>query len=114
MPMADFAFYKDVYLGELIPEKAFPGMALRAKEYLARLQRIYQVTIPGEESMKMAICAVAEGIYSHSKRRGGVTAASVGQVSVHYEGSDQAERWLQRELYTKAAIYLEISRGVAV
>ena len=114
MPMADFAFYKDVYLGELIPEKAFPGMALRAKEYLQRLQRIYQVTAAGEESLKMAICAVAETIYAHSKRRGGVSAASVGQVSVHYEDSDQAERLLQRELYGKAAIYLEISRGVAV
>ena len=101
-------------MGELIPEKAFPGAALRAKEYLQRLQRIYQVAVPGEESMKMAVCAVAETIYSHAKRRGGVSAASVGQVSVHYDDSNQAERLLQREMYTKAAIYLDISRGVAV
>ena len=76
--MADFTFYTDVYMGELIPEKAFPGMALRAQEYLQRLQRIYQVSVPGEDSLKMAVCAVAEAIFAHSKRRGGVTAASVG------------------------------------
>ena len=114
MPMADFAFYKDVYMGDLIPEKAFPGMALRAQEYLQRLQRIYRVTAAGEESLKMAVCAVAEAIYAHSKRRGGVTAASVGQVSVRYEGSDRSDRSLQRELYDKASIYLDIFRGVEV
>ena len=112
MPMADFTFYRDVYLGELIPEKAFSGMALRAMEYLQRLQRIYQVTVSGEESMKMAVCAVAETIFAASRRRGGVTAASVGQVSVRYEGSDRADKALQRELYEKASIYLDISRGV--
>ena len=112
MPMADYGFYKDVYIGDLIPEKAFPGMALRAQEYLQRLQRRYRVTVPGEESLKMAVCAVAETIPAHSKRRGGVSAASVGQVSVHYEGSDRADSLLQRELYEKASIYLEISRGV--
>ena len=112
MPMEDFTFYRDVYMGELIPEKAFPGMALRAREYLQRLQRIYQVNVSGEESFKMAVCAVAETVFAHSKRRGGVTAASVGQVSVRYEGGDRTERSLQRELYDKASIYLDIFRGV--
>ena len=113
MPMADFAFYRDVYLGAAIPEKAFSGMALRAREVLERFQRIYQVTVPGEDSYKMAVCAMAESLYAHSKRRGGVTAASVGEVSVHYGDSRQADTQLQRELYGKAAIYLDISRGVS-
>ena len=60
MPMADFAYYTDAYLGTAIPEKAFPGMARRAEEALQRLQRIYQVKVPGEDSRKMAICAMAE------------------------------------------------------
>lgn len=110
--MTDFTFYTDVYMGELIPEKAFPGMALRAREYLQRLQRIYQVSVPGEDSLKMAVCAVAEAIFAHSKRRGGVTAASVGQVSVRYDLSDRADTVLQRQLYEKASIYLDICRGV--
>ena len=112
MPMADFAYYKDTYLGTAIPENAFPGMAKRAEEGLQRLQRIYRVSVPGEESLKMAACAVAEAIYAHSKRRSGVSAATVGQVSVRYEGSDRADSLLQRQLYEKASIYLEVSRGV--
>ena len=112
MPMADFAYSKDTYLGTAIPEKAFPGMAKRAEEALQRLQRIYWVTVPGEDSRKLAVCAMAEAVYAASKRRSGVTAASVGEVSVHYGNSESADKALQRQLYEKASIYLEISRGV--
>ena len=112
MPMADYAFYRDVYLGTTIPEKAFPGMILRAEENLDRFQRYYRVSVPGEDSRKLALCAMAETLYAHSRRSGGMTAASVGEVSVHYEGGEAARRSLGRELYEKAAIYLDISRGV--
>ena len=112
MPMADYAFYTDVYFGEQIPEKAFSGMARQAQAYLERLQRIYRVTVSGEDSLKMAICAVAETLYAHGKRRGGVTAATVGEVSVRYENTQQADRQLNRELYEQASIYLDICRGV--
>ena len=110
--MADFAFYTDVYLGSRIPEKTFPGMVLRAKEALERFQRIYRVTVPGEDSCKMALCAMAESLYAYEKHRGGVTGAAVGQVSVRYEDSRLSGRTLQRELYEKASIYLDICRGV--
>ena len=110
--MADYAFYTDIYLGSLIPEKAFCHMAARADGHLNRMQRIYQVSIPGEESRKMAICAMAESLYAHGKRRGGVTAASVGQVNVRYETGSTADRQLNRELFEQAAIYLDICRGV--
>ena len=110
--MADFAYYTDAYLGTAIPEKAFPGMARRAEEALQRLQRIYQVKVPGEDSRKMAICAMAEACYAASKRRSGVTAASVGEVSVHYGNSESSDKALQRQLYEKASVYLVISRGV--
>ena len=111
--MADFAFYTDAYFGSTIPEKAFLGMAQQAKAILVRFQRIYRVEVPGEDSLKMAICAMAEAIYAHAKRRGGVTAATVGETSVRYESSDRADRQLRRELYEQASIYLDISRGVA-
>ena len=111
--MADYGFYTDVYLGSTIPEKQFPELALRAKEELERLQRSYRVSIPGEDSLAMAICAMAESLHAAAKRRGGITAASAGQVSVRYESADNTQRNLQRELYRKAAIYLDISRGVS-
>lgn len=112
MPMADYAFYRDIYLGAAIPEKAFTGMASRAREALNRFQRIYRVEVSGEASLKMAICAMAESLYAASKRRGGVTAAAIGEASVHYESGESADRQLRRELYEKASIYLDISRGV--
>ena len=110
--MADFAFYTDIYFGSVIPEKAFPGMALQAKAMLERFQRVYRVEVPGEDSLRMAICAMAESLYAHSKRRGGVIGANAGEVSVRYEESGSADRQLQRELYEKASIYLDIYRGV--
>ena len=112
--MADYDFYTDVYFGSLIPEKAFPEMELRAREHLARIQRSYQVTVEGTDSLNMAVCAMAESLYAHSKRRGGITAASVGDASVHYGSSEDADRQLRRELYERASIYLDICRGVGV
>lgn len=112
MPMVDYAFYEGVYLGSAIPQKAFGEMAARAEEILARFRRIYRVDIPGEDSLGMAVCAMAETLYAASRRRGGVTAASVGQVSVRYDGAQAADRALHRELFEKAAIYLDICRGV--
>ncbi len=112
--MADFSFYRSVYLGSLIPEKAFPEMAMRSREYLDRIQRSYRVTAAGTDSLNMAICAMAETLYAHSKRRGGVVAASVGDASVRYETGKDTDRFLQRELYEKASIYLDIYRGVSV
>lgn len=110
--MADFAFYTDIYFGSAIPEKAFPGMALQAKAVLERFQRVYRVEVPGEDSLKMAICAMAESLYAHARRRGGVIAATAGEVSVRYEESHRADQQLQRELYEKASIYLDFYRGV--
>lgn len=110
--MADFGFYRDVFLGDMIPEKHFTSLAQRAREVLRQFERVYRVNVPGEDSYCMAICAMAETLYTYSKRRTGMTAATVGEVSVRYEGGDNSQRSLQRELYRKASIYLDITRGV--
>ena len=109
--MADFGFYKDVFFGELIPEKSFASLALQARDVLQRYTRVYRVTVPGEDSYRMAVCAMAESLYAYAKRRAGITSASVGEVSVRY-GGDHSHKALQRELYQKASIYLDITRGV--
>ena len=59
----------------------------------------------------MAICAMAEAVYAASRRRAGVTAANIGNVSVRYENGEHANKSLQRELYQRAGIYLDIYRG---
>ena len=106
--MVQYGFYQDQYLGTLIPEKEFPGAALRAREALERFRRIYRVESYGTVSERMALCAMAEAIYAHARRAGGVAATTVGKVSVRYGEAEP----LQRQLLNKAAIYLDIKRGV--
>lgn len=108
--MVDFAFYRDVYLGSIVSEKAFPEAVARAKEFLDYLKNRFQVVSSGEETEKLALCAMAEAVVQAGKRSG-IRSASMGSVSVHYR--DGAEKSLNRELYRKAAIYLDIYRGVS-
>lgn len=109
--MVDYEFYVNQYLGSMIPEKAFSAAASQAAAALERFCRIYRVADSGIESQRMAICAMAEALYACSRRRSGVTAASVGSVAVRYEDGERADKALWRELYQRAAIYLDIYRG---
>ena len=108
--MVDYEFYRDAYLGSQIPEKAFPEAEARAREFLQYLQRNFQVESSGEQAEKLAVCAMAEGVYNHEKR-GKIASASAGSVSVHYRGT--TEKNLRRDLLQRAAIYLDIYRGVS-
>ncbi len=105
--MVDYTFYRTVYLGSAISEKAFPGMAVRAAERLGELKRICRVQ-GGADSEKLAQCAIAEALYEHA-RKGGVKSANIGGVTVQYDATcpDAA-------VYKAAGIYLDIYRGVGV
>lgn len=105
--MIDYDFYVNSYLGSLIPEKAFPAMAIRAAQALGRLRRQYRVAQTDEMSVNMALCAMAETVYSYESRKAGVSMATVGGVSVRYEKSGS----LSHQLLEKARIYLDIYRG---
>lgn len=105
--MVKYEFYVNQYLGSTIPEKAFSGMVAQAQQYLDRFKRIYRVESSGVAAEGMAVCAMAETLWS--RRREGTASASVGGVSVRYT-SDQIP--LNRALYQKASIYLDIYRGV--
>ncbi len=106
--MIDYDFYVNSYLGCTIPEKAFSGVAARAADALTRIRHRYQVVSTDEISEKMALCAMAETIYTHKKE--GVSAATVGGVSVRYEKSKS----LNQRLLQQAGIYLDIYRGATL
>ena len=108
--MVDYAFYRDAYLGSIVSEKAFPEAAARAKEFLDCLKTRFRVVSSGEEAEKLALCAMAEAVFQ-AEKRSGIRSASMGSVRVHYR--DASEKSLNRELYRKAAIYLDIYRGVS-
>ena len=105
--MVDYAYYRDEYLGELIPQKAFPGLIRQAAAELRRLCRDYVVQ-GGTEENAMATCAMAEELY-RCAGRAGLSGAAMGSVRVQYAPITQ--RQLLARLYSKAAVYLDIYRG---
>lgn len=118
--MADYDFYLNVYRGSLVPEGEWPQYRARAVEQLARYQRIYTVTAPGPDSGAMAVCSMAEAMYSFdlllNGEGGPVQSASIGSVSVGYgggaaQGLDLSPKGQARELYRCACLYLDICRG---
>ena len=112
--MVSFDFYKNAYLGDTIPEAAFSGMAAQAQSVLERFRRIYRVESTGPDAESMAVCAMAETIYGGLKSRGGISSASAGTVSVHYDSSKTGHGAMMKELYDRASVYLDIYRGVRV
>ena len=99
--MVDYEFYVNDYLGSAIPEKTFSGVAAQARQWLQYLKNNYRVVSSGAEAEKMAMCAMAEALWS---RRSG---------DLSFPGSKTGEKQsLGRELYEKASIYLDIYRGV--
>lgn len=111
--MADYEFYVNQYGGSMIPEDAFFGVTARAKDALEQIKRIYRVEPGMENGEAMALCAMAEALYAGRKRECGVSAASVGSVTVRYESGDASKLGIARELYRCALRYLNIYRGVS-
>lgn len=105
--MVKYEFYVNQYLGSAIPEKAFSGVAAQAEQVLSKFKYAYRVESSGQEAESMAICAMAESLWQN--RNKGLSAATIGSVSVRYETQRNA---LRRELFDKACIYLDIYRGV--
>ena len=105
--MVKYEFYVNRYLGTVIPEKAFSGVASQAEQVLHRFKQVYRVESSGPEAESMAVCAMAESLWKN--RNKGLTSANIGSVSVQYETDRKV---LRRELFDKACIYLDIYRGV--
>lgn len=98
--MVDYEFYINDYLGSAIPEKAFSGVATQARQWLECFKSKYRVESSGWSAENMAICAMAESLWS---RRSG---------ELSFAGKSGERQSLGRELYEKASIYLDIYRGV--
>ena len=105
--MCNYSFYTDAYLGSELSEKEFTHRIRQAESVLDQFSRSYGVVSAGPDSRDMALCAMAEEISRHYRSHG-LSAASVGGVSVRYEEGSS----LRRKLYQQARIYLEFRRGV--
>ena len=119
--MTDYEFYKSVYRGGSIPPEEWPVYGARASGQLRRYKRIYEVTAPEPDAEELAICAMAEALYSFdliaNGEGGPVQSASIGSVSASYGGAgsqavDISPAGQAAELYRCACLYLDIYRGV--
>jgi len=106
--MPDYDFYRNIYAGSVIPEGAFREQLLRAESWLNWLEGCCTVVSYGPESRKMALCALAETMYSYRRQRF-CQQVQAGSLSVRY---DRGKEPLQRLLLQSLGGYLEVYRGV--
>lgn len=88
--MPDYAFYRETYLGEDIPEEQFPRFLRRAEAELARMRDVYAVTprpgLDADNAEAMALCAIADAVYEFAQEdeARGLAGLTVGSVSESY------------------------------
>ena len=88
--MPDYAYYRETYLGEDIPEAAFLRCIRRAAAELARMRDVNAVAPrPGLdpcEAEAMALCAIADAVYEFDQEdeARGLSSMTVGSVSESY------------------------------
>ena len=84
MSYADFAYYSEVYGGNLIPENKFPSVSEKASDRIdaATFGRL-ESGIPEEyeKNVKRCCCELAESIYSYSALSDGSAIAGAGSVA---------------------------------
>lgn len=119
--MADYNFYRNVYLGDSIPEAEYPRLIKRAGAQLAQYRRIYTVDAQqGGEAEAMALCAMAEAlanVEAIANGEAGAQSAAIGSVSTSYgdavaKAVDITPAGVERALYQAAKLYIDIYRGV--
>ena len=109
---ADYKFYTEVYMGGLIPETAYSGIARAADAFVNYIthNRIKVDELPEWvlERVKMAACAVAETCYKQEGDEDSTTVSSesVGNHSKSFAVVKRSFGDREREKLTKAKQYL--------
>lgn len=119
--MVDYAFYTQDFLGEDIPEAAWPRFEKRAADLLARWKATFPVTArPGIENAELcAVCAVADAMYEFAQEDEGrgLAKVTVGSVSESYVAPAAlcATTLSLREAHYRreAGYYIQIGRWTA-
>lgn len=100
MTYADYSYYTDEYLGNVVPETDFPRMAKRASEYLDYITD-GNITETADK-VSLACCAVAEALYQGEQDGGVIASESKGEWSVSYASTES----IAFKAYKAAYMYL--------
>ena len=117
MAYADFTYYDQTYLGNVIAETDFPRLAARASTIIDQLtyNRTAAVVTADEDAdlidkIKMAVCAVAEEFYKTEQNAqnasGVIQSERAGQSSVTYVVTEEAKQSSAQRYYNAAYLYL--------
>lgn len=101
MAYADYAFYKQEYCGDSVPEDAFNRCVARASEKIDSLTRDAARTYTVDNRVKLCACAIAEEVY-RGESGGVVVSQSVGSWSQTFAQGATPER----RVYAIAVRYL--------
>lgn len=108
-----YEFYQKEYLGNVIEEKNFPMLALRAWSFLAYYTRGRVNSVSGSEAVLMAACALAEQFQiiersqvAISGENGEIQSQTVGAYSVTYRSGSDVSASARLELANIARQYL--------
>ena len=116
--MPDFSFYTETYLGTAIPEEDFPKFISRADYRLEELTfgRHRDPYLPAATVLRvnLALCAIAELLYSRETSGGpdaaavtaGIAEERVGSHTVKYRDAISAEQTLSAQIRSVASAYL--------
>lgn len=119
--MVSYEFYMSQYHGGSISFEDWPTYEARAADQLRRYKRIYSVSALEPDAEDLAVCAMADALYSFdliaNGEGGPMQSASIGSVSTSYGSAgnnavDVSPQGQAKELYRCASLYLDIYRGV--
>lgn len=101
MTLADYTFYVEEFMGNIIPSDLFDKYAERSNYILSRLCLNRVVETYFERQYNLAICELAELVYSNPKSVN-ATSESLGDYSVTYKNGQD----LDLQAYDIAMTYL--------
>lgn len=108
--LADYPFYTGAYHGALIAENDWPAAEREAEAYLRRLTFGRLGPDGAPDSVRMAVCAVAEAVQRHSAglaaRADGVKSENTDGYGVTWEDGAAGAARYEAERLAAADLYL--------
>lgn len=107
MIYADYAYYRDVFHGNIIPEECFELNALKASRHINNVT-FGRIGTEVTDDVKNACCAAAEVFYSGDvspRAASGITSETVGKHTVSYAAAESSRTQAKR-LNTAVKLWL--------
>lgn len=107
MAYADYDFYKNTYHGNTIAPEAWLALAITASAYIDQITFCrLKDTAKVPDSVRMAVCAVAEAYYAYQPKTDGIKSETVDGYNVTYEDGNTRGEQRRAALMQAADLFL--------